>query len=135
MNARDALIEKIAALPDDRVAELLDALPEGDEAGYMVSVVKKRSGIDNTLFVSTRGKSQHAARIKIAIDPPDSLNETTKGASMVHDFSTVGAYMPPRLVEQVKSFIELNRDVLLEYWDARIDTGELLERLRPVSPK
>jgi hypothetical protein len=115
------------------LAKLLDALPEDDGAGHMVSIVRKRSGIDNTLFVSTKGKSQHAARVKIAIDPPDSLNETTKGASMaLHDFSTVGAYMPPRLVEQVKTFIELNRDVLLEYWDAKIDTGELLERLKPV---
>jgi hypothetical protein len=110
----------------------LGALEE-DEAGHMVSIVKKRSGIDNTLFASTKGNSRHAARIKIAIDPPDSLNETCKGASMaLHDFSTVGAYMPSALVEQVKDFIDLNRAVLLEYWDARIDTGELLDRIKPV---
>jgi hypothetical protein len=113
----------------------LGALEE-DEAGHMVSIVQKRSGIDNTLFVSTKGNSRHAARIKIAIDPPNSLNETCKGASMaLHDFSTVGAYMPPWLVEQVKKFIEINGAVLLDYWDAKIDTGELFERIKPIPSK
>jgi hypothetical protein len=114
---------------------LLDSLEE-DEAGHMVSIVRKRSGIHNTLFASTKGNSRHAARIKIAINPPDSLNETCDGASMaLHDFSTVGAYMSPRLVEQVKTFIEINRDVLLEYWEAKIDTEAMLERLKPVPSK
>jgi hypothetical protein len=113
---------------------LLDALEE-DETGHMVSIVRKRSGIHNTLFAST-GDGRHAAQIKVAIDPPDSLNERCKGASMaLHDFSTVGAYMPPSLVERVKTFIELNRDVLLEYWDAKIDTETMLERLKPVPSK
>jgi hypothetical protein len=113
----------------------LGALEE-DEAGHMVSIVKKRSGIDDTLFASTRGNSRQAARIKIAVDPPNSLNETCKGASMaLHDFSTVGAYMAPSLVEQVKTFIELNRDALLAYWDATIDTETMLERLKPVPSK
>jgi hypothetical protein len=120
------------------LADLIEALEEqGDKTGHMGSVVKKRSGIDNTLFVSTKGRSRHAPRIKIAINPPDSLNEASDGIASIalHDFSTVGAYIPPRLVEQVEAFIELDRDALLEYWDAKIDTGELLDRLKPVPPK
>jgi hypothetical protein len=116
------------------LSAVLEVLEEQDLAGYMVSLVKKRTGIDNTLFASTKGRAQHAARIKIAINPPDSLNEASEGTSMaLHDFSTVGAYMTPRLVEQVKAFIELNREALLEYWDAKIDTETFLERLKPVS--
>ena len=38
--------------------------------------------------------------------PPDSLNATSKTASMaVHDYSTRGEYVPPRVVEQAKQFI------------------------------
>jgi hypothetical protein len=146
MNARTALIEKIEAIPDDQIAEIehfIDYLrqqelrrQEEEMAGYMVSLRKKRTGIENTLFASTKGYGRHAPRIKIAIDPPDSLNETTDGASMaLHDFSTVGAYIPRETLDQVKAFIELNRDALLDYWEAKIDTDDFLERLKPVPPR
>src|SRR5258708_5488917 len=91
-------------------------LAEQDLAGDMVSLTNDRdhTGVDNTVFVSTKGGARHAARIKIAIDPPDSLNAAGEKASMaIHDYSMTGAYMPPHLVEQAKQFIERNRDALL----------------------
>jgi hypothetical protein len=143
MNARADLIEKIAAVPDDWIPDIDGFVEfrrqqelrrqEEEMAGFMVSLRKKRTGIDNTLFASTKGYGRHAPRIKIAINRPDSLNETTDGASMaLHDFSTVGAYIPRDILEQVKSFVELNRDALLDYWETRIDTDDFLERLKPV---
>jgi hypothetical protein len=146
MNTRASLIEKIEALPDDRIAEIEDFIDymhqqelrrqEEELAGHMVSLRKKRTGIDNTLFASTKGYGRHAPRIKVAIDPPDSLNETTSGASIaLHDFSTVGAYIPRETLEAVKTFVELNRDALLDYWEAKIDTDDFLARLKPVPPR
>ena len=109
-----------------------DELAERELLGDMTSLRKKRTGVDNTIFVSTKGPARHGARIKIAIDPPDSFNAACKTASMaIHDFSVTGAYVPPRIVEQAKQFIERNRDVLLDYWEAKFDTEEMLERLRP----
>jgi hypothetical protein len=123
-------------LKPGELGPLLEALRQQNEAGHMVSVIKKRSGIDNTLFVSTKGNSRHAARLNIAIDPPNSLNESAAKTSMaLHDFSTVGEYVPRQLFEQVKTFIELNRAVLLDYWDAKIDTETMLEQLKPVPSK
>jgi hypothetical protein len=120
-------------LKPGELTTVINALEErADEAGHMVSIVKKRSGIRNTLFAST-GDGRHAARIKIAIDPPDSLNERCNGTSMaLHDFSTVGAHAPSQLLKQAMAFIELNRDALVEYWDAKIDTETFLERLKPI---
>ena len=108
--------------------------PEIDEAEDMVSLRKDRTGVDNTVFVSTKGYARHAPRIKIAIDPPDSLNPAAKTASMaIHDYSIAGAHIPPHLVEQAKRFIERNRAALLDYWDNKIDTPELIERLRAIA--
>ena len=45
----------------------------------------------------------------------------------IHDFSLRGADVPPHVVEQAKRFIELNRDALLDYWDAKISTEDLLD--------
>jgi hypothetical protein len=48
----------------------------------------------------------------------------------IHDYSIRGEYVPPHVVEQAKRFIELNRDVLLDFWNAEISTEDLLERLK-----
>jgi hypothetical protein len=105
---------------------------ERSEAEDMVSLRKNRTGVDFVIFVSTKGYAQHAPRIKIAVDPPDSLNAAGKSASMsLHDYSVIGEYLPPHVVEQAKRFIEQNRDVLLRYWDNQIDTEELIAGLAP----
>jgi hypothetical protein len=104
---------------------------DGEDPADMVSLRKDRTGVDNTIFVSTKGNARHAARIKIAVDPPDSLNAGGKTASMtVHDCKIIGEYMEPRVAEHAKRFIEANRDVLLSYWNFEVDTATLLERLR-----
>ena len=47
----------------------------------------------------------------------------------IHDFSVIGAYVPPHIVDQAKRFIELNRELLLDYWEAKIGTKEMINRL------
>ena len=37
-----------------------------------------------------------------------------------------------RLLDQARQFITLNRDVLLDYWDYKIDTDELRQRLKSI---
>ena len=104
---------------------------DDDEAADMVSLREKTTGVENTIFIQTGEGARHAARIKIAVDPPHTLNARSAQASMaIHDYGIVGAYVPPHVVEQAKRFIELNRDALLDYWDAKISTGDLLERLK-----
>jgi hypothetical protein len=51
----------------------------------------------------------------------------------IHDYGIAGAHMPPHLVEQATRFIERNRAALLDYWDNKIDTPELIERLRSIA--
>ncbi len=109
----------------------LVASEENDEAEDMVSLRKNVTGVENTIFVSTKGYAQHAARIKIAVDPPDALNATSKSASMaIADYRIMGEYVDPRIAEQAKQFIERNREALLSYWNCEIDTAELIRRLK-----
>ena len=48
----------------------------------------------------------------------------------IHDFSISGAYVPTQIAEQAKKFIDLNREVLLLYWEAKIGTKEMIDRLK-----
>jgi hypothetical protein len=104
-----------------------------DETQNMASLRTQRTGVENTIFVSPRGRARHAPRIKIAIDPPKSFDPTARTASMaIHDYAVDGE-LPASVARQARQFIERNRDALLLYWRAEIDTDELLERLQPIS--
>jgi hypothetical protein len=89
------------------------------------------TGIDSTIFISPKGNTRHAARIKLAIAPPDSIDPRSKTASVaIADGTVVAGDIPPRLLEQVREFIGGNREVLLDYWEYRIDTEALRRRLK-----
>lgn len=101
-----------------------------DEEDDMANLTPDQTGVDNTVWVSPRGRARHVARIKIAIDPPDALTTDGKSISMaIHDCSTLGD-APSHIVKQAERFIERNRAALLDYWDGRIFTEELFKRLQ-----
>ena len=110
------------------------ALVEADqEAEDMVSLRPEMTGVENSIFVSTKGYAEHAPRIKIAVDPPHTFNATSKSASMaIHDHGIRGESLAPHIAEQTKRFIDLNREALLDYWDFKIDAAQLIERLKPI---
>jgi hypothetical protein len=115
----------IAGLADERAAEEL--LEE------MVPYRKDVTGVENTIFISPKGNTRHVPRIKIAIDPPLSVDPRSKTASVaVADGTVVAGEVPPGLLDQARRFIDANRDVLLDCWEYRIDTDELRRRLIPI---
>jgi len=119
--------------PTAEIVGLADELAEEQLLEEMVSYRKAVTGIDNTIFISPKGNTRHAARIKLAIEPPDSIDPRSNTASIsIGDASVVAGDVPPRLLEQVRRFLDANRDVLLDYWDYRIDTEELRRRLKSV---
>ena len=108
-----------------------DAMPLDEMASFR----KNTTGVDHTIFISPKGNAQHGCRIKVAIDPPDTLNPRRRGISVqVADYQVIGdtKRVSLGLLDQVRRFIDLNRDVLLEYWEYRISTGELVDRLRKI---
>jgi hypothetical protein len=79
-----------------------------------------------------RGNRRHAARIKLAIDPPDNLDPNGVQASVaVHDGNAIGD-ISARLLADAQRFIDLNRQTLIDYWEYRIDGDELRQRLRSI---
>src|SRR5579884_2131791 len=89
------------------------------------------------LFVSAtnspKGFTRHAPRIKLAIDPPDSIDPRGATASVAIDSGeVVDGDVPAELLKQVREFIELNHNVLLDYWNYRADAEELRERLKRI---
>ena len=121
---------------ENRAGAGSDELAERELVGEIVNYKKKTTGVENTVFISQKGYARHAARIKIAIEPPDSISVTSKTASFSIGSGKVVAGnehdVSAALQKQVEKFIALNRDALLDYWNAEISTEELQERLQAV---
>jgi hypothetical protein len=67
---------------------------------------------------------------------PDTLNATSETASVaVHDGYVAEGHIPSHVLRQVQEFVKINRDVLTDYWEERIDTRQLDRRLRPISSR
>ena len=119
--------------PTAEIVGLADELAEEELLEEMVSYRKDVTGVENTIFISPKGNTRHAPRIKIAINPPLSIDPRTKTASVaIVDGTAVAGEVPPWLLDQARRFIDANRHVLLDYWEYRIDTDELRRRLKPI---
>src|SRR5919108_2283550 len=84
--------------PTAEIVSLADKLAEEELLEEMVSYRKDVTGVDHTIFISPKGNTRHAPRIKLAIDPPDSIDPRGKTASVaIADGAVVGGEIPSRL--------------------------------------
>src|SRR5215831_18356055 len=80
---------------------LADELAERELVEEMVSYRKDVTGIDHTVFISPKGHTRHGPRIKLAIDPPDTVDPRSKTASIaIKDAAVVaGEDVPAALLD------------------------------------
>ena len=110
----------------------MDALTDDTDLHEMVSYRKNVTGVAHTVFISPKGNTRHAPRIKVAINPPHSVDPRGTTASIAFDGSVAAGEIEPELLRQAQRFIDQNRQVLLDYWEYCIDTDELRQRLQPI---
>jgi hypothetical protein len=112
---------------------LIEALAEEELFAEMVSYRKDVTGVSHTIFISPKGNTQHAARVMVAIDPPDSFDPRSVTASVaISDGAVMEGQVPPALLAAVRKFIQTNRAMLLDYWNYQIDTEQLRRRLTSI---
>jgi hypothetical protein len=101
----------------------------------MANLRPAETGLPMVVWVSERGNARHDVRIKVSQTHGPRIDPTNT--------ATVAVRPTPRLIagqlssadlQVISRWIDLNRDVLLEYWDSTISTAELLQRLQPLSP-
>jgi hypothetical protein len=101
----------------------------------MANLRPATTGLPMVIWVSERGLAQHDVRVKVG---------AVHGSRVQHaNVATVAVRPAPRLVagqlspadlQAVSDWIRLNEAALVPYWDCQIDTAELIQRLRPLSP-
>jgi hypothetical protein len=107
----------------------------GDDEGLfeIANLYPRTTGLPMTVWVSPRGNARHDARVKVSRQGGDRM--------VLEDATVVGVRPLPAVIEgdlgaaefaAVVRWTELNREVLLDYWEGTADTAELIGRLRRV---
>jgi hypothetical protein len=113
-------------------AALADAVTEEEMLGEMASFRKEVTGVDNTIFVSTKSGVRHGPRIKVAINPSTHVSPSGDTASVTFDGEVAAGKLSPHVLRQAGRFIELNRQALLDCWEERISTDESRRQLKSI---
>jgi hypothetical protein len=98
----------------------------------MANLRPERTGLPFVVFISQRGGARHDVRIKLARTP------RVRPSEMI----TVAVRPTPRVIrgrlsahefEQVKRWLELNADALVDYWNGIIEyTEDVIDALKPL---
>jgi hypothetical protein len=118
-----------------RAKGLANATPEEDseELFEMANLYPDTTGLPMTVWVSPRGKARHDVRIKVNMAHGDHMDITNTAVVAVRPVPRVLAGQLSGADEQsVFQWVSLNVDVLLDYWNGRIDTARLIYRLQPI---
>lgn len=105
---------------------------EADEDFFLMANLSPRvTGLPMVVWVSQRGGARHDARVKVSLEHGHRMRaDRTCSVSVRPTVDIVaGPALPSEDLALVRTWIERNRQVLLDYWEERIATDELLERL------
>ena len=91
-----------------------------------------KTGLPFMVWISSGQGARHAARIKVAremADLPDNMTSVSIASpATIHD----GPPLAPADLRKLEAWIALNREPLLDYWNCKVTTDEVMERLRGV---
>ena len=103
-----------------------------DELWRMANLSSKKTGLPFIVWISSGQGVRHAARVKVAremSDLPDNMTTVSIASpATIHD----GPPLAAADLRKLEDWINLNREALLDYWNCKLATDEVMERLRGV---
>jgi hypothetical protein len=109
---------------------------EDEDFFEMANLSPTLTGLPMIVWISERGRSRRDARVKVSLvhgrkAHPDQMYSVSVRPSV--DI-VAGPQLAPGDLAAVQRWIELNRDVILAYWDGDLLTDEAIARLKPLTP-
>lgn len=107
------------------------SLSEEDELYLMASLHPRDTGLPRMVWASPRGGARHDARLKVSAVPGDRLQ--------LEDAPVIALRPEPRLLHgeldaaelrAICAWATLNLELLVDYWEDRATTFDLVHRLR-----
>jgi len=117
------------------ISEKADARTS-DELYEMANLYPRTTGLPMTVWVGPRGNARHEVRLKVNLTHGNQMN--------IDNTAVVGVRPTPHLVtgrlssddaRLVFEWIIINYATIIDYWDGNIDTAELIQNLKPLTPR
>ncbi len=97
----------------------------------MANLPPRLTGLPMVVWVSERGNASHDARVKVCRVHGERMQWNNTASVAVRPQPRLAAgQLPPADLAVVCDWIRLNEAVLVDYWEERIFTDDLLSRLR-----
>lgn len=111
----------------------LVAAPQDEALFEMANISPKRTGLPFVVWISPRAGAPHDVRVKVSKGPKVHSSELLSVA-IRPDVHVVGdGRMSPHDLTLLQKWVELNRDVIIKYWDGDIEyTEDAIAALKPI---
>ncbi len=118
----------------DDAALQIDALDEEEEDFFfMANLHPEDTGLPRIIWVSERGLARHDVRVKVFTGASNRVRRDDIAVMSVRPSpELLHGRLPSDEVEAVGRWITLNEAVILDYWEGRATTAQLLHRIRKV---
>jgi hypothetical protein len=104
---------------------------ESDALFEMANLFPKHTGLPFVVWISTGQGVQHDVRVKASPGPRALPSEMTSVA-LRPNVHVVHGDMTAENLDLLATWIELNKDVILRYWEGSIDTVDAMRAIRPI---
>jgi hypothetical protein len=109
------------------------ALDDGTDFFTLANLFPEDTGLPFVVWISPKGNARHDARVKVA--RTDRATEFVASVALRPEVRIAAGELSSADLALLAAWIAPNRDVLLDYWDGRIQrTREIFERLVPLAP-
>ena len=132
----DCVLEMGSLQEDGSFAVTIDSFPgfgrdDNEELFEMSNLGQRKTGLPFVIWASVRGNAQHDIRIEVSRNikalPSEMVTVAIRPTVRV-----MGGSLTGNELNLVKKFVDLNRNVLIQYWNSEIETEDLLAAIRPV---
>ena len=96
----------------------IDELAAGEELFEMANVRPEVSGLPFIVWISEKGRARHDVRVNVS--PGPRVRQFVASVSVRPVVDVVAGALPERDLGLLRAWIDLNRDVIVRYWDGDI---------------
>jgi len=108
---------------------------ETEDLFEMANLFPATTGLPMTVWVSPRGNARHDLRVKVNMTHGNQMNAANTAVVAVRPSPRIIAGRLAADDERaVFRWVSLNEAALVAYWDGQIDTIQLGQLLKPLSP-
>jgi hypothetical protein len=130
MQAKNPSLAKSLGTPTK--AKPVEDEAEGQALSEIANLRPERTGLPFVVFISQKGGARHDVRVTIARGAKVRASEMITVA-VRPNVRVIRGVLDPDDLARLAEWIELNRDVLIDYWNGNIEyTEDAISALRPL---